>query len=782
MDDRKLYAVPLGAPYPKAFVDGFLKHFSHQPPHDLAKTTIITNSAPMARAITPAFLEKPPLLLPKILPLTRLDTLVANQSLPQAADPIRLRLELAQLTAQRMKADDGLASNGTAYDIAGSLLRLLGEMASEGVTCDTLAGLDVSDHSAYWAQNLSFIQLVEAFLGGGDVVEPEARQRIVVDALIEQWRAAPPKHPICIAGSTGSRGTTRRLMEAVAKLPNGFVVLPGFDPSLSNTPDLWSKLGDEHPQYRYARLMADLSIDPKTVEHWAGDSPAPDRQKVLSLALRPPPVTDQWITEGPNLPQLTQAFHTTTLLEADSLQAEAQAIALGIRAAVGNDKTVALVTPDRGLTRRVTAALSRWGIEPDDSAGRPLSQSAPGRLLRQLSTLNQQNLTSSDALALLKHPLVATGQNRGPHLKVARELEIWLRQNGHPFVTHPLLARWAKDSDDRLSWVTWILQALPKQSLGNDQPLSTALSETVRSAETLAAGPGGTESGELWSETAGELAAKRVEALRQAADASAPVNPRDFANILASVLQEEVRDPVLPHEDVVIRGTLEARMIDSDLVILAGLNEKTWPPTDDHDPWLNRALRRRAGLLTPDRRTGLSAHDFEQSFGAHEIWLSRTLRTDDGETVPSRWLNRLINLVSGLPQKGGPDALKAMRQRGQGWARMAAKIDRQRPRTPPAKRPGPAPPTEARPKRLSVTEIQRLIRDPYAIYARHVLGLSALPQAPSAPDARLRGIVLHEIADAFSRTNLSTPEADRDRLRSIAQDIMARLVPWPTAR
>lgn len=783
MSAARLFMVPLGTPYPAAFVDGFLDRFARSDPAVAARATIIVNSGSMARAIKAAFSDRGPLLIPKIIPVGAIESLVPGHDVADAINPIRLRLELAQLTAKRIEADPGLMPGSTAFDVSGALMRLLGEMASEAVKPADLSAIDVGDHSVHWQRNLEFITLVDTFLQTGATLESEARQRKIVDALIESWRLDPPETPVIIAGSTGSRGTTRRLIEAVAGFAQGYVVLPGFDGTLP--PALWASLGEDHPQQRFAALMSALELHVGDVAQWAGAPPAANRQRVLSLALRPPPVTDQWVREGPNLPPLADALSGVTVLEAPNQQAEAQAIALGLRGAVEAGTRAALISPDRMLTRRVAAALDRWGIVADDSAGRPLALSAPGRLLRQVSSLNRQEMPTAEVLALLKHPLIATGAQttRGAHLLMTRELEIWARRQGHGFLREPVLADWTHGSEDRLAWLKWMLGALPAPFPNTPQKLADVLTNIIRATEALAAGPGNTGSGTLWEEDAGKLAFANVEKLRDVAGAAAPVTARDFNAILSHILQDEVRSAVLPHDDVQIVGTLEARNLSADLVILAGLNEQVWPPSDDQDPWLNRALRRRAGLLSPDRRTGLSAHDFEQAFGAKEIWLSRTLRSDDGEQVPSRWLNRLQNLVTGLPAQGGDIAWGEAKARGLVWIDLAQRLDRRAPKVPAAPRPAPAPPTDARPTRLSVTEIQRLIRDPFEIYAKHVLKLGVIPQPPTEPDARLRGIALHEVADRFTAQPLSgDAQADRARLIQTASQVFDQMVPWPVTR
>ena len=261
------------------------------------------------------------------------------------------------------------------------------------------------------------------------------------------------------------------------------------------------------------------------------------------------------------------------------------------------------------------------------------------------------------------------------------------------------------------------------------------------------------------------------------------LNASDYANLFNAILQRgEVRNPDTPHPHIRIWGTLEARVQGAELLVLAGLNEGSWPEAPKPDPWLNRKLRDEAGLLLPERRIGLSAHDFQQAVTAPEVWMTRSIRSDDAETVVSRWLNRLQNLLDGLPDQSGKDALAAMRARGQHWLSLAETLEDPGVATP-AKRPAPIPPAAARPKQLSVTEIKTLIRDPYAIYAKHVLGLKPLDPLMKAPDALLRGIVLHRVLEVFIQDTMTDPGLlTRDHLIAKTESILAENVPWPEVR
>merc|ERR1711969_33220 len=112
-----------------------------------------------------------------------------------------------------------------------------------------------------------------------------------------------------------------------------------------------------------------------------------------------------------------------------------------------------------------------------------------------------------------------------------------------------------------------------------------------------------------------------------------------------------------------------------------------------------------------------------------------------------------MNLMNGLPDRSGPQALAAMKARGGHWLALARALEKPQP-SPPATRPSPAPPVEARPRSLSVTEIKHLIRDPFHIYAKRVLRLAPLNPLQRAPDALLRGILIHEVLEEFVKESL----------------------------
>ena len=782
MTEPNLFALPPGIDFPAELVEGLLTRMAGKPPEALARVTLIVNTQRMRRRVTECLQAKGALLLPRLLLVTDAAAL-ARIALPRPISPLRRRLELSVLL-------DGLLATGTTrfprtamYDLADSLAGLMEEMQGEGVDPDRIARLDVANHSAHWARTQAFLGIVTEALRG-ETPDAEAVLRDAVTRLADIWAVAPPADPVILAGSTASRGTTALLVQAIARLPQGAVVLPGYD---FDTPDpVWDGMDDaltaeDHPQFRFRRVMDLLGCVPQAIHRWTdAQPPDPGRNRLISLSLRPAPITDQWLTEGPMLPDLPAATEGLTLIEAPGERAEAIAIALVLREATETGTRAALISPDRNLTRRVTAALDRWGIRPDDSAGRPLALSAPGRLMRQVAALFGQKLTGDALLALLKHPLAFSGPGRGPHLILTREFELHLRRNGPAFPTAESVQTWAETQthERAADWARIVAatlcghESVPRLSLEDFVAMHLVLTEA------LARGFAESGAGELWEKAAGEEAAKALAELQAEAGAGGEMTPADYAGLFLGVLnRHEVRETESVHPGIMIWGTLESRVQGADLVILGGLNDGTWPAQPPPDPWLNRAMRKEAGLLLPERRIGLSAHDYQQAVAAKRVVLSRAKRGPEAETVPSRWLNRLVNLMSGLPQKNGPEALKAMRDRGDDWLRKAQAFDAA-PATDPAKRPSPRPPVTARPKKLSVTEIKTLVRDPYAIYARHVLKLRPLDPLRPEADPRLRGVVLHEILEVYLRSG----GGGREKLLAITDAVLAERVAWPLAR
>ena len=785
-----IFALPPGCDFARQFALGLLARYGKDSPEDFARIRVYVNTRRSARAISEVLAAEGAILLPQIIALADLgNDPFAPLDLPPATPPLRQQLIIAQLVGRFLEMQPNLAPRAAMFDLAKSLGALLDELQGAGLPVDVLDSIDVEKHSAHWERVLSFLKIINDYWQNhrpDAAPDPEGRARAVAEAYAEHWQAHPPAHPVIVAGSTGSRDATALFMQAVAKLPNGAVVLPGFDFDMPAA--VWEQLGPDHPQYGFAKLGGLIGFGPDIARWTDAAAPQPARNKLVSLALRPAPVTDQWLAEGPAmLPDLPQALAELTVVEAPSKRAEAQAIAVQLRLALDQGKTAALVTPDRVLARYVTAALQVWGIDPDDSAGRPLPLTPPAVFLRRIAGLGDGPLLPVALLALLKHPLCGgIEDDRKAHLRWARQLEIQQLRGGPPFVEWAALEIWAQKSEipEIVLWVANLRDALdPWMRADGERALQDWLDLHRGAAEALARGCGQTPFGQLWEQEAGQASLAIFNKLAAHADLGGMLSRSDYRALFSSVLTGEVREAAFrPDPRVAIRGTLEARVQSADLVILGGLNDGVWPRIPDPDPWLNRDMRRQIGLALPERRIGLSGHDFQQAIGAKEVVLTRALRDGDAPTVASRLMIRLLNLTEGLAGKDAP-AVVAMRDRGRQLLDWAARLEAPAEFEQPAARPAPSPPISARPDRLSVTRVETLIRNPYEIYASYVLKLRKLDPLGRDPDALERGKVIHLVLEEFVKETLDHLPADAvERLKDVAARVIESNVPWPTAQ
>lgn len=788
----RLFRLGLGLDFATELMRGLEERLDGAPPEAWGRVTIYLPTRRMQRRLRDAFDQGPPRMVPRLRLVSDVALDPAGAGLPPPVPALRRRLELSQLIAALLAREPDLAPRARLFDLSDSLAALMEEMQGEGVAPSAIAGLDVADVSGHWARAIAFLRILEPWFGAEGAPDGDARMRRVLERLERLWLTDPPRDPVIVAGATAARGATARLMEAVARLPQGAAILPGFDPDLPQP--IWDRLdealtGEDHPQFLHAGLLRRLGLEPGEVEPWtATPSPSEQRRRLVSLSLRPPPVTDQWLAEGPLLGDLGPACEALTLVEAPSPRAEAEAIALRMRAAIEEGKTCALVTPDRVLTRAVAVALDRWGVTPDDSAGEPLPLSPPGRLLRQVADLRGARPSAEALLSLLKHPLTHAGSGRGAHLERTHALELSLRRRGPPSPDAAAVRRFAAEGlaqDPGLgAWGDWLAGLLDRLRPPGERMLRDHVEDHIALAEAVAGGPAPEGPNPLWQAAAGREARASCEELRRHADAGGRLSPRDYASLFQGVLgQAEVRERDRGHPRALIWGTLEARAQCVDLVILGGLNEGVWPTAAPVDPWLNRRMREAVGLPLPERRIGQAALDYQLALAAPEVWLTRAQRTDEAPTVPSRWLNRLLNLLEGLPRQNGPEAVRQMRERGEAWLLGAAALSRPALRLEPAIRPSPRPPLAARPRRISVTAIERLRRDPYSVYAETVLRLPALDPLTAAPDAPLRGTVMHKALERFIEAKVppDAPEA-AGKLLQTASEVFETDCAWPVMR
>lgn len=779
MTKANVLTIPASAPFAETLARGLIASTTAQDdPLALAAVTIYLPTRRATRTLSEAFARVlgGAALLPQMRPLGDIDE---DELLfdPDAEDlalaprlgAIRRRLLLATLV-QRFEREAHGRSMGFAQAtaLARGLAQFLDETETHGVDLKQLEGLVSGQYAQHWEEVRSFLGLLDThwpeLLKAEGASNPAAHRNARLDALCTRLENTPPKGLIVAAGSTGSIPATARLLSTIARLDSGMVVLPALDQELDE--DSWETLDPGHPQYGMRQLLQRMEISRKDVTAWEGAPRREAREKLLRETLRPAPTTDAWraLAETKDA-DIEKGLDGLALVEAAHTHEEALTIALILRDALRTSgQTAALVTPDRNLARRVSAELARWNIAIDDSAGRPLSKTPPGAFLCLLVEAAAARFAPVPLLALLKHPLTTCGQEPGEFRRRVRVIDRVVLRGPRPDAgLAGLIKAVTRDSASLAAWFASVashLEPLAQVMSSGTADLATLVARHVEVAEALAS------KDDLWRAEAGNTAQELLDELAEAAAGIPPVDPASYPVLFRSLAEEQaVRSPIGRHPRLAILGQQEARLQSFDVVVLGGLNENSWPRAAATDPWLSRPMRSTLGLELPERAIGLAAHDFAVLAAAPRVFLTRAVKTGGAPAIASRWLQRLKQLTAGLDLSRhlSPDT---------DYVALAAALD-----TPaePAKRmsrPEPAPPVATRPRKLSVTEIETWIRDPYAIYAKHVLKLRPLDALDADVGPLERGSLVHEALERFvlEVPDVHVPDAAA-RLGAIAREV-----------
>ncbi len=789
------FTIPAHRPFLEDLAAGLIRALAGSPPEEAADWTVLTPNRRAARSLAEAFVAVGggrARLLPQIRPLGDLEEgeppfepgdLMLD--LPPAISPLKRRLELARLVAAHPPAGRALDAAAT-LELADSLAAFLDSVQAEEVEdLSRIDGLVGEDQARHWKVSADFLgvatRLWPTRLQELGLIDSTARRVILLRRLAERWDRDPPQSPLIAAGSTGTAKSTADLLNVIARAPNGCVVLPGLDLDLAE--DAWAQVDEQHPQGAMKRLLQRHELTRADVRPWpAGEgqgSRGRSRRRLINEALRPADATADWLGQigvlkreaaQTGVDPLKEGLEGLSLVSTRNEAEAAAVIALLLREALETPgKTCALVTPDIALSRRVAARLARFGLAADISAGSPLIGYPVGVLLSLVARLAVDPMDPPRLLAVLKHPLARLGEDDGAHASGARTLERYGLRGPRPHGWAELRAKVTEtarrtppdpDRETRHARAAALLEVLERalapvlRLAGGAETsvdvLARALTETV---EALAQDGRGSTGG-LWGGAAGEAAASLLAGLITDGPALPPATASDFAELLESLLASEiVRTGGATHPRLRILGAIEGRLVRTDLMVLAGLEEGVWPRGAPIDPFLSRPMRARLGLPAPERRIGLSAHDFAQAACASEVVLVHSERREGQPAVKSRWLWRLETLARGaevtLPTRD--DAL--------GWARAIDVADAA-PELERAKRPAPTPPVAARPRELPVTRVEEWVRDPYAVYARHILHLRQMDRPDERPEARLRGTEIHKAVEQFAAWFEERPDAE----------------------
>ena len=741
---------------------------------NLAKVLILLPNRRACRSLSEAFVRlhgMKPTLLPQMRAIGDVDEdeILFNDklnaddfmSVPSAISPLERTLLLTKLISVRHQ-EFGIESVSLAQacSLAQELGNLFDNASMRNLNWQNLQNIVPENYAAHWQETLKFLRIITNYwpdiLAERGLIDAVNRREQLLQKQCEIWQTNPPQQRIIIAGTTAVSPAMKELVRTTLNLSCGEVYLAGLDKLMDD--DAWDSIDETHPQYELKQLLDYLQISRSDI----ADLVTPDnlpREQLISEIMRPAICSDKWLSLSSSI--TVDSINGLHLIEVANTREEALNIALIIRNALEEpEKNIALVTPDRNLARRVCGELNRWNITTDDSAGIPLNQTPWGIFVRSTIAFAEGCSSKHQILSTLKSSLFSNFQSIAAIRNLAERIDknLWRLKVAD------------EEAEQLLEKVFAAIQPLNQLITQPTATFSDLLQQHLKLAEYLSSPQTDTSDLPLWSGDDGNAGASFVAELLEKSDIIGAINPADYPDILEKLMSGiMVRNTAKTHPRIKILGPLEARLNHYDTIIIGGCNEGTWPQTPSVDPWMSRPMKHDFGLNQPEQQIGVTALDFANLLGAKNVYLTRSQMNDGAQTIKSRWWMRLTTVLQAL--NISIDNLTDFYFPALGKKIDQPSVSEIKHLTPPA----PCPPLDVRPQKLSASAVEKLMRDPYSVFAEYILHLKPLDELDTVVDQSDFGNLVHKVLEDFACANPNKfPENARDILLSLGEKAFAQ--------
>lgn len=728
----------------------FIKRYENKP-EELSNILFLLPNRRSCQSLADAFVRYnggKPTILPRMEPIAETDEneiflgggaeILPN--LKPAIDSMERVFNFTKLIMHKNEYGVDDVSLAQAYALAQNLASFIDTVQNEELDFARLDNIVPDDYSDHWRKTLTLLKIITKYwpriLEENGYCDPMERRKQLLRAELDFWRTSSNRPKIVIAGSTAAFPVLKEMVKTVAEFPDGEVYLYGLDKYLDA--DSWKKIDENHPQYELKKLLDCLQMSRDEVVDIA-DKNISQREKLISEIMRPASTTGEWRKLSEKIFS-ADTFKDIHLINCDDMRHEAKTIAMIMRETLETEgKTVALVTVDRNLSRRVISELKKWKIDADDSAGQPLSLTHIGIYFRLIAEVIVQN-TMAAKMALLKYPFTACGNNSADFKQKVYKLELALRNEEKLKAPQQALL---DDFEKRLLPLKELYES-PKVDL------KRMLIAHIEVAQSLADTDTKTGDEIIWKNDDGNVAAEFFAALINKSDELGEIYANDYLPFLVTMMTEKnVRSRYGYHPRIKILGPIEARLTNYDRVIIGEANEGIWPQLPQTDMWMSRPMKTAFKMPQSERNIGVCAADFSHLLNAPEVYITRAQKVGGTPTDKSRWWLRFETVLEAI--FGSEDEQKAKyafiyQEPYSVWAKNLERCSN------PCsiKAPHPRPEIKYRPRKLSASQVEILMRDPYSVYAKEILKLKPLKDLDREKEAFDFGIMVHKILEDFN--------------------------------
>lgn len=644
-----------------------------------------------------------------------------------------------------------------AFKIAINLQSLFDEIEREEIDLKKLAGIDDSNLSQHRLLTLDFLKnfhiQIKSSLLKEDVFFTTASQNFIIQKFVSLLEKQGSKAPIVIAGSTGSVSFSSKLIRAVAQ--KNYVILHGASDENFEV--------ENHPQFFLNRLIKFLEIEKKSIQRIAEEKfclSSKTRQKMISLMMLPSSETLKWqeISQHLDVEKTKQDLAKNfRLIEAKNEIEEAKIIKLILQESLENKKTAALITNNEKLAKIVRLELGQSLLPFNDTRNLSIFNSPLVNFLLLILELIESDFNSHSLLAVLKNSLCTYSQDQ--NILADFEIKI-LRQDRFDSGLSGIFEKLAGDDILRKFFEDFfvdleILKQVQDDMVGgakirsdfNRDQLPPRHPELVSVSPTLASQTKAliqiveNLSKKTWHQLL-EQEPAQVELFeffeKLKTQTEITLNSKNilssFRTLLSQISYFEKSDAAAP---IQILSTIEARLLNYDLVIIASLNEGDFPEIESEN-WLGKKIKKDLGIDRTLKKVGQSAYDFCNYLSNESVVMTRCKSSNGAVLIESPFLLKFKTICQkiGINLNFGEKYFFQLAQKTNVESRKIVA-------------PNPKPKIEFRPKKISFTEISQLLANPYDIYAKKILQLKELEKIDFEPSYTEFGSFVHEALEEF---------------------------------
>jgi RecB family exonuclease len=467
---------------------------------------------------------------------------------------------------------------------------------------------------------------------------------------------------------------------------------------------------------------------------------------------------------------------------------EAFAVALAVREAIFKNSSVLVVSQDQNLTERLKFELRRWNIWVDDSLGNSFAKTTCGIILASVMEALLRRQEVGATLRLLK-------LNKNFYEK-AQELEEFARRLVFIPSNFFTIFDWWVKKDESPEFVMAVeklreirLNVLSRHNVLSMEARINTMQDCERSRccvpavhECSSSGSAEVESGKntfnfglfdpndsksfdqwlkicekIFSIVSPENSTKLSDALDEILRNSRLLPQMNFGEFCTffkvQMLQLRIRESAGHAQNIVILGAMEAQLLEADLIVLAGANEKFWSVLEKNDFSLGEKSRKELKLPEVGTKNEFLLCLLERLLHKNQVLITRSKTVNGEQQQKCEYLekmaqllrledgNRFKTLINHLEKASGQEVI-------------------------PLEKPNPG--LCYRPQKIWASEVELLLENPYAFYAKKILGLREMNVIGDGKN--IWGNYLHLLLEKF--IGHSFHKKDRRRWNCCTKEIL----------